>query len=343
MTDPALHPDSLAPTPLTPTPLAPAPTPAPLTSAPSASATTASEAPSVAVVIATRDRPELLRRAVDSVLACRYDGDLQAVLVFDQSEPDRSLAGDRVRVITNTRQPGLAGARNSGILATDADLVAFCDDDDTWLPGKLEVQVPALLAEPGAELATTGIFVRVTKRNRSTARVLDAERITFADLQRARLMEAHPSTFLIRRAALVGDLGLVDEDLPGSYAEDYDLLLRAARRHDIVAVASPLTVVHWHPASFFFERWRTMDDALEHLLAKHPELADDAAGLSRIHGQQALAKAGTGDRSGSRRKAFSSLRHNWRQPRGYLGLAASTGVIGPDTVLRLAQIRGKGF
>ncbi len=55
-----------------------------------------------------------------------------------------SLAADeRVEAIANTREPGLAGARNSGILALDTDLVAFCDDDDQWLPGKLAAQVKA--------------------------------------------------------------------------------------------------------------------------------------------------------------------------------------------------------
>jgi len=300
----------------------------------------------VSVVVATRDRPELLRRALASILACPWEGGVEVVVVFDQSEPDVGLAGERVRVVSNHRTPGLAGARNTGILAAAGELVAFCDDDDTWLPSKLELQVPILLDEPGAELATTGIFVRVSDEagtSRSTPRVLDGERITLADLLRSRLMEAHPSTFLLRRSALLDGLGLVDEELPGSYAEDYDLLLRAARRHPVVAVPVPLSVVHWHPSSFFFERWQTMDHALEHLLAKHPEFADDPIGLARIEGQQALARAGTGDRAGARAKALSALRHHWRQPRAYLGLAASTGAIGPATVLRVAQVRGKGF
>src|SRR5687768_5277454 len=82
--------------------------------------------PSVGVVLPTHDRPELLRRALESVLAQDYAGDLRAVVVFDRAEPDPSLASDRVTVIANTRDPGLAGARNSGILALDTDLVAFC-------------------------------------------------------------------------------------------------------------------------------------------------------------------------------------------------------------------------
>ena len=82
------------------------------------------------------------------------------MVVYDQSEPDQSLAGDpRIRVVANTRTPGLAGARNTGILALDTDLVAFCDDDDEWLPGKLRRQVVALQAVPAAEFASCGIVV----------------------------------------------------------------------------------------------------------------------------------------------------------------------------------------
>jgi len=309
--------------------------------------------PSVTAIVATRDRPELLREALASIVACRYEGELDVVLVFDQSEPDESLAGVHegrtVTVIRNTRSPGLAGARNSGIAAATGELVAFCDDDDSWVPSKLEVQVPALVAAPDAWFAVTGVFIRF--KGRSTPRVLDADRIALADLVHDRLAEAHPSTFLIRRAALLdgdgtgGDdwIGPVDEALPGGYAEDYDLLLRAARAHDIVVVGVPLTVVNWHTSSFFFERWRTIDEALEHLLGKHPEFATDAAGLARVEGQQAFAKAAMGDRGGARRQAVQTLRHDWRQPRGWLALVTSTGVVAPDAVLRALQSRGRGI
>lgn len=60
-----------------------------------------------------------------------------------------SSSGPAVRVITNTRVEGLAGARNSGITAATGDLIAFCDDDDERTPDKLAVQVPALQAAPG--------------------------------------------------------------------------------------------------------------------------------------------------------------------------------------------------
>src|SRR4029453_5679024 len=96
--------------------------------------------PSVSVVIPTRDRPDLLRRALERVRAQRYDGDIECITVFDQSDihlPVYAIGdGVALRAIENTRTPGLAGARNAGILASRGELVAFCADDDEWHPEK---------------------------------------------------------------------------------------------------------------------------------------------------------------------------------------------------------------
>src|SRR3712207_7703437 len=53
-----------------------------------------------------------------------------------------------------------------------------------------------------------------------------------------------PYTTLFRsRADLLGGIGLVDEELPAAYGEDYDLLLRAARKGYVLSVTEPLVVV----------------------------------------------------------------------------------------------------
>lgn len=306
--------------------------------------------PTVAVVIATRDRPALLRRAVAAAVDQRYPGDVEVLAVFDQSEPEPDLAHDgvapgggcrRVRVLRNERVAGLAGARNTGITAATADLVAFCDDDDLWLPGKLDAQVARLAAEPDLEMVTTGVLVEA--RGKVSTRVLERDRITHRELLRSRVSEAHPSTYLFRRAALVDGIGLVDEDLPGSYAEDYDLLLRAARRGDVGVVSLPLAKVFWHRSSFFAERWRTIIDALDHLVAAHPELATEPAGLARIEGQQAFAHASMGDRRGAWATARRALGHNRREPRAYLALLVASGAVRSEWVLRALQAGGRGI
>src|SRR5207244_12331569 len=84
--------------------------------------------PDVGVLIPTRDRPAQLRAALAAVRAQDYPGRVRTVIVHDRSEPDRGLAGHgRVQVLVNHRTPGLAGARNTGVLALDTELVAFCD------------------------------------------------------------------------------------------------------------------------------------------------------------------------------------------------------------------------
>ena len=57
-----------------------------------------------------------------------------------------------------------------------------------------------------------------------------ADRLNFEDLLKSRVFAAHPSTVLVRRKAMLERIGLVDEEIPGSYGEDYEWLLRAARR-----------------------------------------------------------------------------------------------------------------
>lgn len=300
-------------------------------------------APDVSVVIATRDRPELLRRAVDAALEQDHDGRIEVVVVFDQSTPDYSLASSKdqreVLVVANDRSPGLAGARNCGAAASTGELLAFCDDDDVWLPGKLRQQV-ACLAQ-GHDTVVTGIVIDYA--GKLTERVPTPADVTVAALIRRRSFEAHPSTVVVRRDAFAGSIGEVDERIPGGYGEDYDWIIRAARHGTIGVVPEALVRVLWHQASFFARRWETIITALDYLLWKHPEFAADPAGLARIYGQKAFAHSGLGHRRESARWAIAALRLSWRERRAYLALLISAGVLRPEWALRLAHATGRGI
>jgi hypothetical protein len=301
--------------------------------------------PSVGVVIPTRDRPELVRAALRSVLEQEHPGRLEVVVVYDGGEPEPELAADRrVRVLSNTRTPGLAGARNTGILALDSELVAFCDDDDRWLPGKLAAQLRALEAHPGARFATCAIEVEYA--GRTTSRLAGTGTVILADLLRSRMAMLHSSTFLVRRDALVGDLGLVAEDAPGSQNEDYDLLLRAAKQHPVSHVDEPLVHVLWGRTSFFTRQYDTKIDSLRWLLARHPEFGTDRPGAARLHGQLACwhaARAGRGDRRAAVTHAGRALRHRWREPRALIALAAAGRLVRIESVLAALHRRGHGI
>lgn len=306
---------------------------------------TADGFPTVGVVIATRNRPDMVREAIAAIAAQDYPGRVETVVVFDQCEPDTALVLDdaqrSVRVIANQRKPGLAGGRNSGIMELSTELVAFCDDDDLWLPGKLTAQVAELMRHPGAGLSCTGITVSYD--GTALPRVLEQDTIELADLLRSRLVELHPSTFLSRRAALVDGFGLVDEEIPGSHAEDYDFLLRAAKYAPIPNVRIALVEVRWHPRSYFSQHWDTISQALQWLLLRYPEFATVPRGYARIAGQIAFAEAA----AGRRREALSWIARTFRaspvEPRAELSLVVALRLMTPDFVVRQLNSRGKGI
>ena len=299
--------------------------------------------PIVSVVMATRDRPQLLRRAVASVFAQDQAGPIEVVLVYDGTEIDELLDLDRgphlLRAVRNSRTPGLAGARNTGVAEATAPLIAFCDDDDEWKTGKLAAQLP-LFDDADVVLAATGIEIHSaggTHERRSPASV------NLDDLLRSRITELHPSSFVVRADALRGELGLVDEDLPASYGEDYDVLLRAAKVGRIVAVPEALTIIHWDRSSYFSEKWQGIADGLSYLLAKHPEFARSGVGQARIEGQIAFAHGALGDRPQARAWARRAIRHDARQPRAYLAMLVGMGVVSGERVVSALNRRGRGM
>ncbi|WP_030165456.1 glycosyltransferase family 2 protein [Spirillospora albida] len=296
--------------------------------------------PSVGVVLPTHDRPELLRRALESVLAQEYAGDLRAVVVFDRAEPDPGLASDRVTVIANTRGPGLAGARNSGIQALDTDLVAFCDDDDQWLPGKLTAQVAALEAEPDAVLCSTGIMIDFD--GRELPRLAGTGRVTYDALIRDRMMSVHSSTYVARRAPLI-EIGMVDESIPGAQGEDWDLALRAARRHPVLNVDEPYVRVLWGLTSYYAQAWETKVAALEWFLEHYPEIARVPGAAARVYGQLAFGCATVGRRRDALRWSARALRANPAERRVPFALAVASGAVSGKRVLLALHTRGRGI
>jgi glycosyltransferase involved in cell wall biosynthesis len=305
--------------------------------------------PSVGVVIPTRNRPELVRKAIAAVRDQRYPGVLKVLVVYDQAEPDYLLATSSaepgsvpVLVLTNWRTSGLAGARNTGILALDTEYVAFCDDDDQWQPDKLRRQVAALLAEPDSEFATCAIEVEF--EGRTNPRLAGLSRVTIDELARSRMSMLHSSSFLMRRSALGADaIGLVAEDAPGSQNEDWDLLLRAARRAPIVHLDEPLVRVLWGRSSHYAYEYATKISSLRWMMQRHPEISGCRPGAARVYGQLACWSAASGNRSQAWQFSKEAVRANWKEPRTAIALAAMTGAVKVENVLSALHKRGRGI
>ena len=108
--------------------------------------------PRVSVVMPTYHREDLLKRAIDSVLVQDFrDFEL---LVIDDGPSEKTAAllagiGDgRVHYLPQPRNMGVAAARNRGMREARGEYIAFLDDDDEWLPGKLSAQVRCFDAAP---------------------------------------------------------------------------------------------------------------------------------------------------------------------------------------------------
>jgi glycosyltransferase involved in cell wall biosynthesis len=115
-----------------------------------------SPTPLVSVVLPTYNRKGTLDRAIRSVLDQTFR-DFELIVVDDGStDESRGILEQyarraRVRLISSTHR-GCAVARNLGITASTAPLIAFQDSDDEWLPDKLEKAVAALSSAHGAEV-----------------------------------------------------------------------------------------------------------------------------------------------------------------------------------------------
>jgi glycosyltransferase involved in cell wall biosynthesis len=125
----------------------------------------------VSVVIPTLDRPSLLLRAIDSVLRQTHQ-EIEIIVVVDRPDQDtlsavQSVNDPRVRLIVNPYSPTAGDARNAGVDQARGEWIAFLDDDDEWLPNKLERQIALAAGHPSTLVSClsrvvtpTGTYVR---------------------------------------------------------------------------------------------------------------------------------------------------------------------------------------
>jgi glycosyltransferase involved in cell wall biosynthesis len=191
------------------------------------------------VILPTFNRAGLLLRALDSIQAQSFP-DWDCVVVDDGSSdetPDvvasRGAADPRIRAMRIEHGGTPGRSRNAGIAGSCGELVAFLDDDDEWLPGKLERQLSVFDEEPGAGLAFSRVE-RFGDEHRPWPRVLP-ERPELRTLLASNFIAC--STVVARRSALER-AGPFDESLP--FAQDFDLWLRILRRDPIRGIPEVL-------------------------------------------------------------------------------------------------------
>jgi glycosyltransferase involved in cell wall biosynthesis len=233
--------------------------------------------PLVSVVIPTRNRASLLARAVSSVLGQSWRN-LELIVVDDGSTDDTaavlaSFSDPRLRVLRREGGSSAAAARNAGIALARGDYLAFNDDDDIWLPHKLEKQVGALIAAgPEFGLCLCGRVLLAPGRasligGAKLAPELDFTRGTGRGGPDYALI-ATPA-WLVRRRTLQ-DAGAFDERL--ITWEDWELALRLWLHDDVLVIDEPLYVQDQVVGGNLFRLERAKADAMRVIEDKHGTL-----------------------------------------------------------------------
>lgn len=302
--------------------------------------------PLVSVVLPTLDRPERLERAVESVCAQTYPA-VELVVVDDSDRPNRAVQSRsypdlrRFEYVHRGEPEGLATARNAGIERARGDLIAFLDDDDRWLPVKLDRQVAAI-ERHGYGLCTCWRYMVAADGGREAVAGVDLDGDVTKKLL-CRNVVGPPSGVVVSRETLDA-AGTFDESF--SLWEDREWYLRVSQVAPIGSVDAPLVAYAVDtPEKLSGNRKRVRDVAYPALLAKHADVLERYDPLARReirgwrHHKLGLMAVQAGERTtGAMRAGRALAAYPFAWPFHRLLIRAT---LGPDRYARLETLLGR--
>jgi glycosyltransferase involved in cell wall biosynthesis len=209
--------------------------------------------PDVSVVIPTLNRPELAARAVHSALAQTH-ANLEVIVVVDGPDPQtrahlETIGDDRLRVHELPQRGKAPNARNQGALTARGPWTALLDDDDEWLPEKIEKQLAlAATATRSSPIVATRMISRTPRADTVMPRRLPAPGEPLSEY------------FTVRRGLFYGDgfiqtstimaptelLRRVPFTVGLRRQQELDWALRAIREPDVELLYADEPLVLWH-------------------------------------------------------------------------------------------------
>lgn len=230
----------------------------------------------VTAIITTHNRLGLLKRAIKSVYAQTYK-EMELIVVDDASTDGTQAYCESLPLrylhIPKAESRGGNHARNLGVRMARGEYVAFLDDDDYWLPKKIEKQV-ALMESKDCELVHCGRRLELVGRDGEvTYRDRLPNPLHYGDMHKKILQAICTTTtnILAKRQALL-DVGLFDENL--RFWQEYELTIRMAQRKPFYFVNEPLSVYRVdtrdkHRLTNKYEEWK---EAVRYIHKKHAAL-----------------------------------------------------------------------
>jgi glycosyltransferase involved in cell wall biosynthesis len=226
--------------------------------------------PTISVVIPSRDRPAMLREAVESVAAQTFR-DFEIIVVLTGADAAtkataRLLQQQHGIRLFETKPLNLATTRNNGLALASGEWVSFLDDDDIWLPSKLERQL-AMARSEDADLVTTN-WVRFFGAGQTEIWKPHGSPLppglTFRD---ALMLNNYVSVGSLVRRDVLRALHGFDPRLRA--CEDWDMWRRVSHAHRIIYLDEVLLKVRVHDRNMSANRWIMYRTSLQHLIKMH--------------------------------------------------------------------------
>ncbi|MAF85421.1 MAG: glycosyl transferase family 2 [Dehalococcoidales bacterium] len=203
----------------------------------------------VSVILPTYNRANMLTEAIDSALNQTFK-DFELIIINNYSTDNtesvvKSYDDKRIRYFKNRNNGLVSVNRNYGIQKSRGEYTAFLDDDDLWLPEKLEKQVKLLDSNKELGLVYSGSHVIDNKGNLIRHTYFRGIKPCRGDVFNELLVSNFipQLTVLVRRETLdkVGKF-----DTKYKIAQDYDLWLRIAAHYQVDFIDQPLAKYRFH-------------------------------------------------------------------------------------------------
>jgi glycosyltransferase involved in cell wall biosynthesis len=217
----------------------------------------------ISVIIPTHNRPELLKRAIASVYAqdftndnpieaLSFDSNVEVIVIINGNDVVTrsallSLNYPNLNIL-QIPEAGPSNARNVGVKTAKGHWIAFLDDDDEWLPKKLRLQYAAAIASPSPNpVVASKLIARTPKGDLEWPRRFPRPNEDLSDylLGRSGFFQGEG---LIQTSIIFTTRSLLLE-LPFSLIpkhEDWEWVLRAAKRSDVAIEFIPEVLALWY-------------------------------------------------------------------------------------------------
>lgn len=279
----------------------------------------------VSVVIPTQNRSEVLKRAVNSALNQTYKN-IEVIVVSDNSTDSTDEVMEKIKrefnnVFYFSYSPSKGGnyARNLGISHSKGKYIAFLDDDDEWLPEKIQKQLNVFEKDENMGLVCTGQTYINDDNGTSYKKFFEPSYDCSKEILKSNVIG--PTITVMVKKDILQSAGLFDVRLPAK--QDYDLWIRICQITKIGFVKEPL--VNYHNSnkggqiSHNYQKYLKANEILDE---KYKELREEKLTkkeIKNIHKEQTLSVARKAFKSSNKKECRKILRAFLRKNLSFKG------------------------